>query len=91
MSAIMKLPTLIRARKLLAIIAPASNAAETERAFAQVRLEQLMEETGLRLEDLEEAPRTNRWIIVDSDCIKLAAHIARWILLTMTSTLTWKP
>jgi len=73
------IPTLVRARKLLAIIDPASNAAATERAFAQQRLEQLMAETDLTLDDLVDAPRTERAIVIELGFIKVAAHIARWI------------
>ncbi len=79
MSAVTQLPTLVRARKLLAIIDPASNAAATEREFAQIRLEQLMAETGLTLDDLVDAPRTERVLIIEPDFLIVAANIARWI------------
>lgn len=74
------IPTLVRARKLLAFLSPDSGAAETERVTARVKLDELLAETGLRLEDLIPAKRTKRTMILRHDREDtLAFQIACWI------------
>lgn len=73
-------PTLIRARKLLAFLAPESGAADAERRLAQAKLDELIAETGLKLSDIVDAVRTERKLYtVDQEEMQLAAQVARWI------------